>query len=34
MKTYKLNSGHQMPLFGLGTWKAMDENALYNTNVR
>jgi len=31
MKTYKLNSGHEMPLFGLGTWKATHEKDLYNS---
>lgn len=31
MKIYKLNSGHEMPLFGLGTWKALNEAELYNS---
>ena len=31
MKSYKLNSGYEMPLFGLGTWKALDKDQLYNT---
>ncbi len=30
MKTYKLSSGYEMPLFGLGTWKAVQEDELYN----
>ena len=28
MKTYKLNSGHEIPLFGLGTWKSDNEKEL------
>lgn len=31
MKTYRLNSGHEMPLLGLGTWKALNETELYNS---
>jgi len=29
MKTYKLNSGYEIPLFGLGTWKSDNEEELY-----
>jgi len=29
MKTYKLNSGDEIPLFGLGTWKSEQEEELY-----
>jgi len=30
MKKYRLNSGYDMPLLGLGSWKALDERQLYS----
>lgn len=31
MQTYRLNSGYDMPLLGLGTWLAQEEEKLYKT---